>query len=148
MNISNVGINLIKSYEKLRLKKYLDSGGNWTVGWGHKIRQGEKLDEITEEQAEKIFMEDIKELENNINKLIKVNLSQLMYDAIGSLVFNIGIGNFKTSTILKLLNEGRFLQASKEFTRWVYCNKVILEGLIRRRTEELILYLLGWMGER
>ena len=140
MNISNNGIELIKQFEGLRLEVYQCTAGVWTIGWGHTsgVKQGDK---ITTEQALDFLRSDLEKFENVINNLVTVELNQNQYDALVSFVFNIGINAFKQSTMLKFLNAGHFSLAAGQFDRWVKCNGITLEGLVKRRKAEKELFL-------
>ena len=146
LNVSQNGIDLIKKYESLRLEAYQCTAGKWTVGYGH-TKDVEEGDVITEEQAEQFLRQDIKHLEEIINKSVKVPLCQNQFDALASLVFNIGETNFRSSTLLKCLNRGYYDQTAKQFLLWnkikdkktrIYINS---PGLTRRRNEEMGLFL-------
>jgi len=147
MRTSEYGLDLIKKFEDLKLKIYKDAGGKWTIGYGHLIKDNEELDEIDLSMATKLLQEDLKDAENAVNKYCKSPISQKMFDALVAFVFNVGPSNFKSSTLLKLLNQKKYLEAAAQFTEWVFCNKKILQGLIRRRTAELVLYLDGYFTE-
>lgn len=143
MHISEKGLALIKRYEGLQLKAYPCRAGRWTVGYGHthNINMG---DVITQEQAEAFLREDIAQVTALLNTQIKVPLTQNQYDAICSLVFNIGMTAFTTSTLLKKLNVGDYAGASAEFMKWskatVKGKKIPLPGLIKRRQAEEALF--------
>ena len=140
MRISSKGIDLIKSFEGLRLEAYLDSVDVPTIGYGHtrKVQLGQT---ITAEQAESFLMEDIHEFELAIQRLVYVPLSQNQFDAIVSFTFNVGIGNLKRSTLLKKLNAGNIAGAANEFNKWVYAGKEKLKGLVKRRDKERLLFI-------
>ena len=156
MNISDKGITLIKNYEGCRLTAYKCPSNILTIGYGHTgsdVYIGKK---ITQEEADKLFSMDLKIHENNVNKLVKVSLTQNQFDALVSLEYNIGYGNFKNSTILKLVNNKNFDLACKRFLlvnnnaktleekykgSWVFdSNKKVLKGLVNRRLEEQKLF--------
>lgn len=132
---------LIKKWEELRLVAYLPTPHDkWTIGWGHTkgVKQG---DEISREQAQMLFDSDVKWAVAAVNRDVNVRLTQTQFDALVSLVFNIGEANFKRSTLLKKLNRGDYEGAALEFPKW---NKqrqngklVVLRGLVRRRAEEM-----------
>ena len=139
MKISNTGIELIKSYEKLILKAYQDSGGVLTIGYGHTKDVCVK-DVITEQQAEILLKEDLTKAERYLNSL-NIDFNQNQYDSIISLVFNIGIGAFGSSTMLKLIKvDPNNLDIASEFVRWIKAGGVPLLGLLRRRIDESKLY--------
>ncbi|CAB4327919.1 Lysozyme [Bacteriophage APSE-7] len=143
MHISEKGLVLIKRYEGLRLKAYQCRAGRWTLGYGHthNINAG---DVITQEQAEEFLREDIAQVTALLNTRRKVPLTQNQYDALCSLVFNIGGTAFTTSTLLKKLNGGDYLGAASEFMKWskatVNGKKIRMSGLIKRRQAEKALF--------
>ena len=141
MRISSKGIDLIKSFEGLRLEAYLDSVNVPTIGYGHtrNVRLGQT---ITVEQAEAFLMEDIHEFELAIQRLVCIPLSQNQFDALVSFTFNVGIGNLKKSTLLKKLNTGDIAGAANEFNKWVYAGKQKLKGLVKRRSKERLLFIM------
>ena len=141
MRISSKGIDLIKSFEGLRLEAYLDSVNVPTIGYGHtrNVRLGQT---ITVEQAESFLMEDIHEFELAIQRLVCISLSQNQFDALTSFTFNVGIGNLKKSTLLKKLNTGDIAGAANEFNKWVYAGKQKLKGLVKRRSKERLLFIM------
>ena len=135
MNISENGKSLIKSFESLRLTAYHCPAGILTIGYGHTggVRFGQM---ITEKQADCYLMQDLYQTEKQINKLVRVQLTQNQYDALCSLVFNIGKRAFNQSTLLAKLNTGDYVGASSEFKRWNKIKGVISTGLVRRRQLE------------
>ena len=136
-----VNTQLIKKWEELRLEAYLPTTRDkWTIGWGH-TRGVKKGDSITKEEANQLFAEDVKWVEDALDRLVKVPLNQFQYDALASLVFNIGETNFATSTLLRKLNAGDYNGAAHEFPRWIYQKKIPLQGLINRRKEEMDYFL-------
>ena len=140
MRISEKGIELIKSFEGLRLEAYLDSVAVPTIGYGH--TRGVKLGQtITQEQADALLEEDIHEFELAIQRLVHVNLTQNQFDALVSFTFNLGIGSLKQSTLLKKLNAGDITGAANEFNRWVYAGGKKLTGLVKRRSAERLMFI-------
>ena len=141
MNISKNGIELIKEFEGLRLESYKCPAGIWTIGYGHTGKNIIKGIKITKKEAEDYLYNDLKIHSEYIKKLVKVEINQNQTDALISLEYNIGYNTFKNSTLLKLLNQGKYLEASKEFDKWVYSNSKKLKGLISRRKKEKELFL-------
>lgn len=146
MRISPEGISFIKSFEGLRLKAYRDGGGVLTIGYGHTagVAPGQV---ITRTQAEDYFRSDIRLAEGVLRLGIKVPLQQQEYDALVSIVHNIGGGQFAGSTLRRLINELRYEDAADEFPRWVHDNGEIVEGLVRRRQMERQMFLTGKYGK-
>lgn len=148
MQVSDVGIELIKSFEGFRANAYPDpkSGGDpWTVGYGttkfpsgRPVKQGDK---VTPAQAEMYLREDVKKFANSVDALVTVPLKQCQYDALVSFVYNLGATNFRNSTLLKKLNAKDYKGAADEFLRWVSPGSSVEAGLRRRRTAERAMFL-------
>jgi len=134
-----LNISIIKKFEGLRLKAYLCPAGLWTIGYGH-TKNVKKGDIITEYRADKFLLDDLMWVETTVNTLVKVLLTQNQYDALVSLVFNIGGLNFKKSTLLRELNMGNYDSASDQFLLWRKSEGKVLNGLERRRAEEKRLF--------
>lgn len=148
MQVSDAGIELIKSFEGFRANAYPDpkSGGDpWTVGYGStKFPSGrpvKKGDYVTPVQAEMYLREDVKKFANSVDALVTVPLKQCQYDALVSFVYNLGATNFRSSTLLKKLNAKDYKGAADEFLRWVSPGSSVEAGLRRRRTAERNLFL-------
>lgn len=146
MQISPQGIEAIKRHEGLRLQAYLDSAGVPTIGVGHTA--GVKMgDVISVEQADQFLREDLAWVEAAIRNHVKVPLTQNQYDALCSLIFNIGAGGFQESTLLRKLNAGDYAGAADEFPRWnkatVQGALTVIPGLSTRRTAERAMFLNG-----
>ena len=140
MNISEKGKSLIKKYEGCRLTAYRCPAGILTIGYGHTgsdVHIGQK---ITQEQADKLFNTDVLIHCNNVEKLVKVPLTQNQFDALVSFEYNIGYGQFSKSTMLSLLNRKLYKEASLQFARWTRGGGKILPGLVKRRAEETQLF--------
>lgn len=141
MNISKAGLDLITSIEQLRLTAYRDAVGVWTIGYGHTRWAVEGM-QISAAKALEWLAGDVAEAEAAINRLVTVPLEQHQFDALVSFVFNVGVGAFKTSTILRLINDRADSMAiGAEFLRWVYAKGKKLAGLETRRRKERLLYL-------
>ena len=141
MNVSEKGITLIKKFEGCRLQAYKCTSGVWTIGYGHTGSEVHKDFKITQKEADIYLKHDLIIHANNVNKLVKVPLNQNQFDALVSLVFNIGYGAFKGSTLLRLLNQGKYKEASEQFAVWRLSGGKVSEGLIRRRAEEKKLFV-------
>ncbi len=142
MQASQTALNLIKKYEGFSAKIYLCPAGKATIGYGHVVKKSENfLKTISKKQAEKLLADDALQVCEQISKLLKITLSQNQFDAVVCFVYNVGIGNFTNSTMLKLLNSGDIKAAAGEFERWIYSNGKILSGLKTRRQEEKQLFL-------
>jgi lysozyme len=134
-------LSLIKKHEGLRLEAYLPTPNDvWTIGYGHThtTKKGQK---ITEAQAEELLRRDIAWAEEAVNKLVVVPLTQNQFDALVSFVFNVGVGAFSKSTLLRLLNAKDYEGAANQFLRWNKQKGKVLNGLTKRREEERKLFL-------
>lgn len=136
MDISEKGINLIKSFEGCSLTAYKCPAGVWTIGYGHTGRDVKEGLTITQEQAEALLKQDLKIHCKNVSNLVKIPLSQNEFDALVSFEYNVGYGNFSKSTMLKFLNFGNKKDAVSEFDKWIYAAGKPLNGLKNRRKKE------------
>lgn len=141
MRTSQKGIDLIKEFEDYRERVYLCAGGKYTIGYGH--TRGVKVgDTCTREQAERYLREDLQDAEEAVLALVTVPLTQNQFDALVSLVFNIGSGNFYDSTIRRVINLK--ISDKEEYRRawmmWVKSKGKVLKGLVRRREVEFKLF--------
>jgi lysozyme len=139
LNLSQHGREVIKEHEGLRLDRYLDPVGVATIGWGH-TRTARNVLRITLEEAQTLFNQDVADAENCIRRNVTVELTQGQFDALVSLVFNIGCGAFSRSTLLDLLNRELHRLAYDQFSRWVHAGGRRLPGLVRRRNDERVLW--------
>jgi len=145
MRVSNKGLELIKTEESFQSKPYLCPAKIPTIGYGSTFyRNGRKVSlsdkAISKEEAAKLLIAVI-ERDFDINPLIKVNITQNQFDALTSFAYNVGIGKFINSTLLRKLNEKDFAGASAEFPKWVRANGKVLKGLVNRRAKEQQLFL-------
>jgi lysozyme len=141
MQTSSDGRTLIEGFETLELTAYLDCRKILTIGYGHTGKDVYAGMTITEEQADDLLEQDLNTAETCINENVKVSLEQYQFDALVSFTFNVGVGNFTSSTLLKLLNAGDYTGASQQFPRWNKSGGVVLSGLIRRRNAEQAMFL-------
>lgn len=131
---------LTKKFEGLRLKAYADGNGNMTIGYGHRIRTEERKKTISIVEAEKLFLEDMNEVEKQVTAE-ELNLNQHQFDAVCDFVYNVGIGNFRQSTLIKLIKENRNnIAIAKEFMKWIYIKGKKSDGLVHRREVEYLVY--------
>lgn len=143
--INQKGVDLIKYFEGLRLKPYLDVGGIPTIGYGTiRYEDGKKVSmqdkEITKERAEELLKYHLKEFQSGVEKLVKVEINDNQFDALVSFAYNLGLMNLKQSTLLRYVNEKRFADAAKQFGKWINVNGKPVGGLINRRNKERELF--------
>lgn len=134
------GHSLIKQFEGLRLNAYKCSANVWTIGYGHTGNVNES-DTITLQEAKDLLESDLEPFCDGINRVVTVDLTQNQFNALVSLAYNIGLGNFKSSTLLRLLNSGDYLSAANEFPKWRKADGKIIAGLETRRKIERELFL-------
>ena len=139
MKTSAEGIALIIKFEGLELDSYQCSANVWTLGYGHTQGVAEG-DSCSEEEAEIILVNDLKEFETYVNALVDVDLDQNQFDALVAWTFNLGPTNLRTSTLLKKLNAGDYNDVPSEIKRWNRAGGQVLDGLIRRREAEALLF--------
>lgn len=144
MKTSSKGIELIKSFETLRLKAYkaVSTEKYYTIGYGHYGPEVTPDMEITEAEAEQLLKEDLAEVERAVsNATAGWNLNQNRFDALASFTFNVGIRAFRNSTLLKLIKRTTPENVIRaEFMKWKYSGGRVLPGLERRRRAEADLY--------
>jgi len=139
MQISQEGLSLIKKYEGCELEAYLCPAKVWTIGYGHTkgVEEGNK---ITKEEANYMLQEEMIEYEGYVNDMVDVELNQSQYDSLCAWVYNLGPTNFQSSTLLKVLNEGKYNEIPQQIKRWNKAGGEVLNGLIRRREAEALLF--------
>ena len=142
--LSDKGIDLIVSFEGLALHPYNDANGWATNGIGHLIRKGPVTADdlpITKQQAYDQFRKDAAVEITIVNRLIAASITQGQFDAMVSLVFNIGVGHFEKSPIPTLMNQNRFSEVPAAFLEHTKDAKgETLPGLVRRRNAEITLF--------
>jgi lysozyme len=147
MKLSSDGADFIKSFEALMLTGYMPTPDDVpTIGWGH---TGEMLDgspvkvgsTISEDEAEQLFQEDVEPVEDCINDVVNVvPLSQPQFDALCSLVFNVGIVGFNSSNLREAIITRDEPNIEPNWLDWCYQNGVELQGLVNRRNAEWQMY--------
>jgi GH24 family phage-related lysozyme (muramidase) len=137
---NQAGLDLIKSFEGLRLTAYICPAGVPTIGYGTTsgVRMG---DRITPAQAEALLRRDLAKFEQAVDQAVKVTLNSNQFSALVSFTYNVGAGAFQRSTLLKLLNQGNYQAAAQEFMKWNRGGGRVLPGLTRRRLAEQRLFL-------
>lgn len=152
LTTSEVGINLVQRFEGIHKKtdqgdyrSYRCPAGRWTIGWGHirAVRSGQRA---THNECVEFLRQDLEETEAAVLRLVKVDLTQNQFDSLVSFVFNLGQGNFKSSSLLRKLNSSDFNGVPEEFLKWnkarVSGKLTTLAGLSRRRSAEAALFML------
>ena len=140
MTTSRKGLQLIKDFEGLRLGSYKCPAGVWTIGYGHTkgVKQGQVIDQM---RADDYLVEDIAPIERQLNKL-NLNFRQEQFDALVSWIFNLGGGNFNSSTMKKyIVGDYTDEQITDQMVKWVNAAGKPLVGLKKRRIAEANMFL-------
>jgi lysozyme len=140
MTTSRAGLRLIKEFEGLRLGAYICPAGVWTIGYGHTkgVKQGQVIDQS---KADDYLVEDIAPIERQLNKL-NLNFRQEQFDALVSWIFNLGGGNFQSSTMLKRIDsDADDVEITDQMVKWVNAAGKPLVGLKKRRIAEANMFL-------
>lgn len=146
LKVSQIGISIIKKFEGCSLKPYLCPANIPTIGYGSTYYADGKpvsvLDKpISQQQAEELLINTLQSYVEAVNYLIKQPLNQFQFDSLVSFCYNVGIGNFKTSTLRKLVNlNPNDKQIEKEFLKWNRGGGKVLQGLTARRQYEADTY--------
>lgn len=133
--VSDILVKHIKAAEGYRSKAYLCPAGRYTCGYGH--TKGVTRKTVCDaDKADQWLREDLQPVENFVNAIHNVN-TQGKFDAIVDFAFNLGLGNLRSSTLLKLIQSGApDERVCKELRKWVYAGGRVLSGLVTRREWE------------
>lgn len=139
MKTSDRGIALIKSFEGMRAEAYLCPAKVWTIGYGHTGPDVHRGLLITRATAEEMLRADLMRFEEGVEKSAGA-CTQNQFDALVSFTFNLGLGAFRSSTLLKKHKAGDFAGAAEQFGKWINAGGKPLDGLRKRRAAEADLY--------
>ncbi len=141
MHISMKGIELIKAFEGFFPMPYLCPAGYPTVGFGHLIREGEDFTKgLSLIEAESLLWNDLQRYAAAVHRLIQVPLTQKQFDALVSFTYNVGPGALQRSTLRRKVNREEHEEVPRELMRWIFAGGRKLNGLIRRRQAEGLMY--------
>lgn len=146
MRLSIAGLNLIKRYEGFSSKPYLCPAGVPTIGYGSTYYENNRKVELTdapisEDWALELLMNNLVLYEKAVDSMVTSSINQKQFDALVSFCYNVGVTNFKKSTLLKLVNNNPLdPNIAIQFGRWTRANGKILTGLVKRRKSEAHLY--------
>ena len=140
MQMTEEGLALIRRFEGFRAEAYRCPAGVWTIGYGHtsqagppKVRAGMV---VSEAEARSILAADAAMFAEGVRAALTREVSKEQFSALVSFAFNVGIGAFRRSSVLKMVNEGRFEAVPERLRLWVKADGRRLEGLVRRREAE------------
>lgn len=143
--INQAGLDLIKEFEGFRSKAYLCPASVWTIGYGNtfwengqRVKSGQT---ITREKAEELLKIIVQSFADVVSNSVKVPINDNQFASLVSLAFNIGIGAFRNSTLLRVLNQRNYTETANQFLRWNRAGGKVLAGLTRRRQRERQLFL-------
>ena len=145
MVISNKLKELVKEFEGCKLKAYKCPAGIWTIGYGNtQYENGKAVKEgevITLDRAEQLLEVILIKFVQQVGELVKSKINQNQKDALTDFAYNCGVGNLRSSTLLKKVNadpNDKTIRA--EFEKWTKANGKVLNGLVKRRNAEANLY--------
>ena len=139
--INDAGLTLIKDREGLRLHAYPDTGGVWTIGYGHTrgVYPGQSC---SRGQAETWLREDLSASEATVSAAVRVDLTDDQFAALVDFVYNVGATTFRRSTLLRVLNRGQYNRVPAELHKYVHDRKGRRDnGLVSRRAAEGVLFM-------
>lgn len=140
LRLNKTGLDLIKKFEGCRLQAYQDVSGIWTVGWG---QTGPWIDESTmlsQAQADTLLERELKKKEEAMSRIVIAPTTENEWAALVSLAYNIGIGAFANSTLLRYLNSDQKGLVPEQFLVWCKVKKKVIPSLLARRQTEKELY--------
>ena len=139
MKTSLEGVSLIKKFEGCELKAYKCAAGVLTIGYGS-TKNVQEGDEISQDHADHLLEVELEEYEGYVKEYVTAPLNEDQFSALVAWTYNLGPNNLKASTMLKVLNEGKYDEVPHQMQRWNKANGEILEGLVRRRKAESLLF--------
>jgi GH24 family phage-related lysozyme (muramidase) len=152
-SLSPEGVDFIKRWEGFRERMYNDPVGHCTVGYGTLLHMGNcdgsaseqpYVDGVTEAQATELLAQGAAQFQQTINDSLSVPLTQSQNDALVSFTYNVGTANFLNSTLLRVLNEGKYDAVPAELRKWTKARQdgelIELPGLVKRRAAEAELF--------
>lgn len=141
MKASEHCIRLIAEFEGYASQPYDDIGGKVTWGYGHLCKSGEDIPKhISEADATALLCTDLETAEACVDGIVDVPLTQNQFDALCCFVFNLGCTRFMGSTLLRKLNAGDYAGCAAEFSKWSRVGQNQIQGLLRRRIAERMLF--------
>lgn len=139
--LSEEGVEFLIKEEGERFTAYRCQAGVLTIGIGHTGKEVIEGMKISKDQSRELLKKDLEKFEKVLNKIVKVEITQYQFDALISLMFNIGVYAFEKSTLIKKINSNAdILEVEKEFRKWKIGGGKILLVLQKRREREIKLY--------
>lgn len=145
MQMTEEGLALIRRFEGFRANAYRCPAGVWTVGFGHTSEAGPPAVrpglQVSEEEAQRILAADVQHVADHVAPLLAREVSAAQFSALVSFAYNVGVPAFRSSSVLKAVNAGRFAEVPARLKLWVKAGGRVLPGLERRRAAEAELFL-------
>lgn len=151
MMLTEEAIGLVKRFEGFRAGAYRDAVGVWTIGYGHTamagppdVRAGMAMSRT---EAEDVLRRDLAMFAQGVASALKASLAPAQFSALVSFAYNVGLGNFRKSSVLKAVNEGNFDAVPRRLQLWVKAGGRVLPGLVKRRAAEAELFMSASVPE-
>lgn len=145
MKMTNEGLALIRRFEGFRSEAYRDAVGVWTIGYGHTAMAGppdvKPGQRISAEDAAGVLTRDVQSFSDGVTAALRRDLSDAQFSALVSFAYNVGLGNFRASSVLKAVNAGDFEAVPRRLNLWVKAGGRTLPGLVKRRAAEAALFM-------
>jgi lysozyme len=146
MKMTRDGLLLIKEFEGFRARAYRDPIGVWTIGYGHTSMAGPPQVvaglAISEAEGERILARDVDRFADGVRAALKRAVTDQQFSALVSFAYNVGLGNFRSSSVLKAVNAGDMGAVPRRLQLWNKAGGRVLPGLVRRRAAEAALFFL------
>jgi lysozyme len=147
MKVTDEGLALIREAEGFRGRAYRDAVGVWTIGFGHTAAAGapevKPGDEIGRDEAEVMLKRDVDAFASGVERLVEPMLNDAQFSALVSFAYNVGLGNFKSSSVRAAVNAGDFAAVPRRLALWNKAGGRVLPGLVKRRAAEGSLFVKG-----
>lgn len=145
MRVNEAGLALIRTYEGFRGEAYRCPAGVWTIGYGHTSMAGppdvKPKMRMTKKQAEEVMASDVAVFASDIARYIKADLNDNQFAALVSFAYNVGVGAFRSSSVLASVNREDFDSIPRRLNMWVKAGGRVLPGLVKRRASEGMLFM-------
>ena len=150
MKVTDEGLSLIKRFEGFRATAYRCPSGVWTIGYGHTSQAGPPVVApgmlMSEPTAEKVLRADVEAFARGVAGELRRNISEARFSALVSFAYNVGLGGFRSSSVLRAVNAGDFDAVPRRLGLWVKGGGKPLPGLVKRRAAEAALFMGGEAG--
>lgn len=147
MRMTPEGLALIRQFEGFRGEAYRCPAGIWTIGYGHTTRAGPPSVvpgmTMSEARAREVLEADVERVAEGVRASLTRRVSDPQFSALVSFAFNVGVGAFRSSSVLRAVNAGDFAAVPRRLQLWVKGGGKVLPGLVRRRAAEAAMFVAG-----